>query len=444
MNTAVVSDLCQSKSFDTKSRNLADDFFRRGDWLSALHVYEAIDGSAVSSSLLLQIAECHYRLGDYEATFVASKKAAEFHQSLLRAHQLHSYAAKALGRLSDWLDSVAFNYKRSPDHPDYALDYADAALFGVGDAVTARQIVSRYVDDSVHGERAQWLNLMSLVFDRSDNYSANQLTVDFRNFANTYIQPQAKCLLSAKAQSQLPPAVRTIGFISPFFTSGTVSSVVMKKFETLHESGHRLVFFYRGGRFDSVTVQMKSLATRWVDCAHFNVLQLNRVLFDSKLDELYDLSGWMDIDVLKAISSKPVPLQYKWVGGQLCSTGLSCYDGFITDTTLTPPSSYSLYTEPLLSLGSCRSEYTLPAYTPKPRMRECGHSLRKLKQCGEVVVGVCAPVHFLSRDFLAALAEFFRTFSVTAQLCFIDSSFVTQQAQNRIHKALSAFWKQNI
>jgi predicted O-linked N-acetylglucosamine transferase (SPINDLY family) len=437
MNLAAVSDLCQSNSIDTNSRSVADEFFSRGDWLSALHFYQAIDVSAISSSLLLQIAECHYRLGEYEAAFFASKKATQFHQSLLRAHQLHSHAAKALGRLSDWVESATFNYKHSPDHSDYALDYADAALFGMGDVVAARQLVCRYVDHPVHAERAQWLNLMSLVFDRSANYSAHQLTADFRHFASKYIRPQAEGLLSAKTESKLSvTTARTIGFISPFFMSGAVSVVVMKKLKTLQESGHRLVFFYRGGRVDSVTVEMKSLATRWIDCAHFNVLQLNRVLFDSKLDELYDLSGWMDLDVLKAISSKPVLRQFKWVGGQLCSTGLDCYDGLITDTTLTPPSSYSLYTEPLLSPGAFRSEYAPPEYIPEPRMRQCGHSLRRLKQCGEVLLGVCAPAHFLSRDFLAALDEFFRTFSSTAQLCFIDSTFVTQQAKNRVYKAL--------
>jgi hypothetical protein len=88
-----------------------------------------------------------------------------------------------------------------------------------------------------------------------------------------------------------------------------------------------------------------------------------------------------------------VPRQLKWVGGQSCTTGLSCFDGFISDWEQTPEGCEALYTEPLIRLPHSYVSYSPPPYMPAPR----------LNNSKVVKLGVMANPTKLSVGFLNAL-----------------------------------------
>ena len=138
-----------------------------------------------------------------------------------------------------------------------------------------------------------------------------------------------------------------------FFTLGAVSSLARNA---------DLIFFDRGAKSDWANAAFKSSARHWLCCGMLDATQLYKLLLEADLDAVIDLSGWTDPPVLCALSARPVQKQLKWVGGQSLSTGMRCFDGFITDKRQVPPKASHLYTEPLLYASHNYITYTAPPY----------------------------------------------------------------------------------
>jgi len=77
-----------------------------------------------------------------------------------------------------------------------------------------------------------------------------------------------------------------------------------------------VVVFNRGHKQDWATHVFETLSSEWHDVQEINAQQLAARLYGAELDVLYDLGGWMDPVALKALSIKPAPQMYKWVGGK--------------------------------------------------------------------------------------------------------------------------------
>jgi predicted O-linked N-acetylglucosamine transferase (SPINDLY family) len=120
-------------------------------------------------------------------------------------------------------------------------------------------------------------------------------------------------------------------------------------------------------RRDWATTAFEKIATQWHNVGGQNAQQLAQTIASQQLPALIDLCGWMDPTALKALSTRPAARQYKWVGGQSLSTGLDCFDGFISDEHHTPTGSQSLYTEPLLLVPGGYAGYHPPPYLPAPQ-----------------------------------------------------------------------------
>jgi predicted O-linked N-acetylglucosamine transferase (SPINDLY family) len=125
-----------------------------------------------------------------------------------------------------------------------------------------------------------------------------------------------------------------------------------------------LVFFSRGTRTDSATDKFRAIAREWHETAHLPAAELANTLYAQDLDAIVDMGGWMDPVGLSALSTKPAPRLFKWVGGQACTTGLDVFDGFLTDRHQSPPCTADLYSEPLVELDSGYVSYTPPDYMP--------------------------------------------------------------------------------
>ena len=164
-------------------RQQADLLFAQQDWSLALAAYRAIQGFQTSSVLQLRIAECCFNLGLFEEAYFSAMQASEFHKSLLRAIQIQGRAACALGWIQEWVNLTEAAYLQSQPSPELILDFAQAQLFGVGDAQRARSLAEVFVGHAVYGEQASWLVLMCPIYDRPDCMSARQLNEQFRHFA---------------------------------------------------------------------------------------------------------------------------------------------------------------------------------------------------------------------------------------------------------------------
>lgn len=152
-----------------------------------------------------------------------------------------------------------------------------------------------------------------------------------------------------------------IGLVSPQFCASPVGFLTIGALTCLARDAD-LVYFDRGGRADWAQALFRQTASHWHDCAGMGALQLCTAMVDAQLDALIDLGGWTDPVALQALLARPAPRQLKWVGGQAASTGLSCFDGFITDARQVPSAAAGLYTEPLLNARIGYVSYTAPPY----------------------------------------------------------------------------------
>jgi hypothetical protein len=105
---------------------------------------------------------------------------------------------------------------------------------------------------------------------------------------------------------------------------------------------------------------------------------------------------------------------YKWVGGQSATTGLTTFDGFITDDAQSPPGSERLHSEPLIRIPGGYVTYTPPPYMPEP--------LKGPRQ-GVAVVGNPAKI---SGAMLNALLK------QDIEINFIDRRYKFAKTRNRI------------
>lgn len=155
-----------------------------------------------------------------------------------------------------------------------------------------------------------------------------------------------------------------IGLVSAQFCASPVGFLALGAVRELARHAD-LVFFDRGAKHDWARDAFQATAAQWLPCANLDADELHHGLATAQLDAVIDMAGWTDPTALAALAGRPVPRQLKWVGGQAMSTGLSCFDGFITDARQVPPAASALYTELLLRASHGYVSYTAPPYAPE-------------------------------------------------------------------------------
>lgn len=431
-------------------RRAADNARSEARWQDALNLYCQLDNAKTNSAVLLNCAICNYALGRHQLAFELAHQAMRLQESLWQAKLVFANAAKALGKKSEWVNAIQSLYLQQPGNPEVAMEYANVALNMFGNAELARQVIKPWLRHPAHGEAASTTQLMSLLYDRPKSMTAKALTGLIKTHARQYLQITAlqrkqhasaiHWALQSMAKTDLPeyPAQgkKRIGFVSGLFCASPIYFLTVHAMRAIHANGHELVFFSRASKEDWATQELKQMATGWVDCSNVDAPALEAMLKAANLDELFDMAGWTDTEVLKALASKPAKAQLKWVGGQSCTTGLSCFDGFITDKYQTPPETFELYTEPLISLGDHYVQYTPPPYMPKPRERAEVLNLRKIQQRGHGTLGVVANPVKLSGDFLKMVQELLHNTPDTVEIKFVDNRYLYRPTRNRIANAL--------
>jgi protein O-GlcNAc transferase len=245
------------------------------------------------------------------------------------------------------------------------LAAADLDMNEFGDAVGARNRVASLLGDPAFGADAELTTLMSKLYDRDE--SDEELSHQLMDFAGRELcLPGFAFCADALAGVTNRTGRRRIGLLSPMFCLSPVYFLTFAAFSPLAEQVD-LILFNRGSKDDSGTAEFRRIAAEWHDVQHLEAAELANAIKRQSLDVLFDLGGWSDPIGLKALSTKPAARMYKWVGGQSATTGLSVFDGLITDVAQSPPGSEALHTEPLLRCDGSYVAYSQPAYMPPPR-----------------------------------------------------------------------------
>lgn len=413
-----------------------------GEWQQALTLlltFRVEDGFELSRRYLW-CSRVLCELGRYSEAVEQAKQSANFapgtSQSIARYRGL--LIARATRRIAYGQVSTAIIWqllKEDPASKTLQIQFAEQALKTFGDWRPAHQLfLNRGEDAKLSTKLEYWMDIRSRIYEgctRKDN----QL-VKMRGFAEKFLtlpgivgtperSEQTEVQLSNRGRR-----TRRIGVISNLFCSGPVFYMGIGALTRLANAS-KLVLFSRQSIDDWATDQFRRIADEWMDVSHLNPQQLEKKIRSAELDILVDMAGLMDLDVLKALSSKPSRKQYKWVGGQFSTTGLHCFDGFITDEVQSPRGSEQFHTEKLVRLKSGYVTYTVPPYIPKPE---------KPVEKEALVVGVIShPIkvvnvflEFLKKEILNHQSQ--SDFKV--ELNFIGGRYGSPVVQKRIHQFL--------
>lgn len=411
----------------------ADQLRQQGHWAQALQAYAPLHQSHPQHPQLAHnLALCQYHLGQLPQAIALAQATYQNHPQQWQTGLLLARAQHQSGQRTDALHTLRQLRKDHPQQPLITLEAARRSLHTLGHARASAHLAQTLLSHPQHGPQAQRMQLLAQLYDRDPSHSATQLNTAITQHARTHLQRHTTPTTQTPPPQRTPPTARLqIGLIANQFQSSPVYYLTIGALQAL--TPHiEWTLFHRGSRHDWATAQFQALATHWIDTRQLKAPALADAIAARPLHGLIDLCGWMDPTALKALSTRPAPRQYKWVGGQSLSTGLACFDGFISDPHHTPPGSQHLYTEPLHLLPHGYANYTPPPYHPGPQTPP---------DDGLLHLGVVSNPAKLSSAFLQHLRDHWPQWQAASprplRLHLIDQRYQIEPLRQRISAQLS-------
>lgn len=344
-----------------------------GDLSTARRIYsECLRQPNLAAMIQYELSAVCLSMGDHAAA-LRHASAVTLSNRLGQARVVRAKALRALKRL----DAAATAFEQAIETPSLtetlrhsaALELADLHLNNFGDPSGAASRLAGIQGASLAAKASEARLLADLYMGTR---SAETIARAFIRHARRHIESQqpvstprrrgARTGRTSLTRRPGVPRLPRIGIISPSLGASPVGFLTLGAWRELSRHA-RLVFFDRSGKSrDWLSEALRATATEWVAVAGQTPRQLYQKLQDSGLDALVDCGGWTDIDALSALSSRPVARQFKWVGGQALTTGLDCFDGFLTDEWQVPTQCEALYREPILRFEGPYVTYTPPPY----------------------------------------------------------------------------------
>jgi predicted O-linked N-acetylglucosamine transferase (SPINDLY family) len=415
----------------------ADSLRTQQRWSDALALYQPLlKAQPRQATVAHNIAVCHMGLHQNRAAEQHALQALSLNPLLWQSGLI---AAKAQHLQGQGIQALQTLYSLQLNHPQQApiaLEIARRTLHTLCHPCASAQAVQHLLQHPQHGAQARQMQLLSQLYDRPKHISSVQLNTQLVQHAQRQLTAQAPGPTPApahpptSAQTQPIPQRPRLGIISNQLHSSPVYYLAIGALRHIAQHAD-ITVFNRSARSDWATQHFQAIASHWVNLTQHNAQTLSTALHQHPVHSLIDLCGWMDTATLQALTTQPAPRQYKWVGGQSATTGLHCFNGFISDEHHTPPGSQSLYTEPLLCIPGGYASYTPPPYMPAPQSppRRGVH------------IGIIANPAKLSHCYLSYLRQHWATWQqrspVPLQLHLIDKRYQLAPLKQRIQEQLS-------
>lgn len=397
-----------------------------GRWSEALDQYMRIDcalGGRSPAAIQHNIGLCHLALQRPEVAAEYAERALKLEPALWQSRIVLGRSLRAQGRIDEAQQEFSRVVDTDPLNEEARLALSSLALHEYGDAAAAQFWVEPLLL-AANDHEARLAALVAELYDTSR--SGENVSSDFRSYAAQHmVLPADTDSVSENRKKRTPRSRLRVGLLSPHFSCSPVYFLCFGALQLLSPEVD-FVMVGRSVRSDWASREFRSIAKEWHDAADKNPEPLSNFLRALKLDVLIDLGGWMDPAAMHALSNRPVERQYKWVGGQSLTTGLSCFDGFLGDYHQSPRSLQSLYAEPLVLLESGYVSYSAPEYLPAPAQ----------PNVQKTVLGIVANPAKISRQFLEVLAAQIDAIDDAAaqpvEIRFIDRRFQHRVVQDRV------------
>lgn len=155
-----------------------------------------------------------------------------------------------------------------------------------------------------------------------------------------------------------------IGMISDGFRSHPVGHMIIAALESCSSCQFDFYFYSSNNHCDDVTERFKNIASKWKVIDHLEDSEFCSQVVSDGIDIFVDLSGHNSGNRMMAVAMRAAPLQVKWVGGLINTTGVKAIDYLISDSVETPIGVDDRYVENLIRLPDDYICYSPPAYAP--------------------------------------------------------------------------------
>ena len=393
-----------------------------GAWEAALRLYQTAAAGDASPEIRHNLALCHFGLGSLDAALRHSAEALSLKPDLWQSRMIQAKILRARGQIELTHQTLKAVLRHSPANGPALLALADIEMNEFGDPLAAAARVAPLHRTPEHRAEAELTLLMSRLYDRDESDEA--LSTALQSFAARELTLPARPAAPPRPIGERP----RVGLMSPLFAISPVYFLTIGALRLLSRQVE-LVIVNRGLRVDQGTRAFRTIAAEWHEAANVGAGALAERIRRLDLDVLIDLGGWSDPTGMKALSARPAPRQYKWVGGQSATTGLAAFDGFITDAEQSPEGAERLHSEPLLRLPGGYATYE-PDFAPDDI------PLPDDGDAGRFGLGVIGNPAKISRAFLARLAA--RLDETATDVLFVDRRYRHAPATRRIVDALPA------
>ncbi len=172
----------------------------------------------------------------------------------------------------------------------------------------------------------------------------------------------------AKLRRTLNPAKRLrIGLVSAGFhvhPVGWMSACALRLLRRI--PGYEL-YFYSTDKdtlypADFSRRAFRAASSKWTEAGNWTEDALYQRMLDDKLDLALDMCGHAQGAVLSVFARRVAPVQIRWVGGLVNTTGIPAMDYLLSDRYETPDGCDDEYTEKLVRLPHSYIAYTPPDY----------------------------------------------------------------------------------
>ena len=155
-----------------------------------------------------------------------------------------------------------------------------------------------------------------------------------------------------------------VGLLSNALRTHPVGWLTLAGWEALDRAAFDLVCLGPHSPGNVFARRFAARACAWYDTIGGDDAAIAALCREQRLDIVVDLGGHGEAGRLGVLAHRAAPVQVKWVGSQVGSSGLPEMDWFLTDRWETPPDSADLYHERLLRLPDGYICYETPSYGP--------------------------------------------------------------------------------
>ena len=138
----------------------------------------------------------------------------------------------------------------------------------------------------------------------------------------------------------------------------------MSSLEALDRNAYELYCYADVVQSDDITERFRAAAHTWRTINGWRDEHVAASIRDDCIDILVDMSGHGAGSRLLVFARKPAPVQVKWVGCQVNTTGMDAMDYFISDSVESPSEDEQWYTEEIVRLPDGYACYEPPNYAP--------------------------------------------------------------------------------